>query len=303
MPKTAFLFALLMSCFPATPAGQGVRAADVMNELDKALAPISSPLPEPEREPAAGIPETAAAELPPARSGFAAPAHFFQTPAVRVRVTARRHAVLSSQVSGRIEEVTVRDGERFAKGQLLIRLDAGLLEIQLARTKAAFRRQEMLYVMVKELGDLQSKGEVEVEASKMEMEQARADMLAMEKILSRTTISAPFSGRAADILVKENQYVSEGQPMLEILDDSTLELEFIISSHWLRWFAPGHAFKVKIDETGKEYAAVLERLGGKIDPLSQSVKAYARLVDPVPELMEGMSGEAAIIPEAEAAVE
>ena len=215
-------------------------------------------------------------------------------PSVRVRVSARSHAVLSSQTSGRIVKVAVRDGERFREGDVLVRLDDSLIRLQAARSRAAYRRQETIHGMIKELAELGTKGEAEVEVADMDLEQARAEMESMALVLSRTTVTAPFSGRVADVFAKESQYVAEGQPLLEILDDSTLELEFIVSSHWLRWFRPGHRFEVTVEETGKTYQAVLQRLGGKVDPLSQSVKAYADLVEPAPELMEGMSGAAAI---------
>lgn len=218
------------------------------------------------------------------------------TPAVRIRVTAQRHTILSSQSAGRIEEIAVRDGDRFVKDQLLVRLDSTLLNHQLERTNAAFKRQELLYRMTKELGELQSKGEIEVEVSRLEMAQVRADLMVMEKMLSRTLVTAPFSGRVAEVFAREKQFVNEGHPLMEILDDSTLELEFIVSSKWIRWFAPGYKFIVKVEETGREHQAVLERLGGKVDPLSQSMKAYATIIDPTPDLMEGMSGEAKITP-------
>lgn len=230
------------------------------------------------------------------------PAHLAQdeavglTPAIRVRVTARRHTILSSQSTGRIEELAVRDGDRFAAGDLLARLDSSLLEAQLERARAAHARQSAMYRMVRELADLQTKGEVEAEVARMDMEQAAAEMRAVERMVDRTRVTAPFPGRVAEVLAREMQFVSEGQPILEILDDSTLELEFLVPSRWMRWFGPGHRFDAKVEETGKSYAATVDRLGGKVDPLSQSVKVYATFLDPTPDLMEGMSGEALIVP-------
>ncbi len=217
-------------------------------------------------------------------------------PEVRVRVTAHRHAVLSSNCAGRIDELNVEDGDRFTAGQVLARIDGSLYRMQIARAQAALQRQEVLYRLARELYELQSKGEAEVEVARMEMEVARADLQAVEVLLERTAVEAPFSGRVAEVLAKEKQYVAEGTPLLEILDDSTLELEFIIPSQWIRWFKPGYRFMVTIEETGTKHEAVLERLGGKVDPLSQSLKAYASLLDLSPDLMEGMSGEAEITP-------
>ncbi len=290
------VFLVLAVAAVASPASTpGAEAPDIVSELEKALAGPSAAEPE-----SAAAPEPERPALPPASSRSvdapATPHAGGLFPAARVRVTARRHTILASQSAGRVEEVTVRDGDRFAKGQLLVRLDASLLESQIERAEALFRRQELLYETAVELHELQSKGEIEVEVAKMEMEQAKADLGMTKKLLARTRVLAPFPGRVADVFAREMQFVSEGQPPLEILDDSTLELEFIVPSKWVGWFTPGFAFDIAIEENGKTYAARLERIGGKVDPLSQSMKAYAAFVAPTPDLMEGMSGEAKISP-------
>lgn len=217
-------------------------------------------------------------------------------PELRVRITARRHTILSSQSTGRIDEITVRDGDHFREGDILVRMDDASLRLQRARAEAFLGRQEVLYRLARELADMQSKGEAEVEVARMEVEQARAELAVVDLFLSRANVAAPFPGRVADVYAREKQYIPEGTPLLEILDDSTLELEFIVPSSWVRWFRPGFRFEVSIEETGRTYAAVLERLGGKVDPLSQSMKAYATLTRSDVDLMEGMSGSALIVP-------
>ncbi len=81
-----------------------------------------------------------------------------------------------------------------------------------------------------------------------------------------------------------------GQPLLEILDDSALELEFILPSRWLVRLKPGHKFQVRIEDTGKTYPVRLDRIGAKVDPVSQTVKAVAVIDGHYPELIAGMSG-------------
>ena len=284
MFRPILLSVLLAACLTPATRIHAVDANAIVDELAKAmLLPDANHL---------------AGESPaplPAATGYAGTHHGLY-PDVRVRVTAERHTILSTKSTGRIEKITVRDGDRFEKGQLLVQQDPSLQEAQLERAKVAFQRQELLYEMIRELGELQTKGEIEVQVARMEMELARTEMTATKLFLDRTRVTAPFSGRVADVFVREEQFMGEGQPLLEILDDSTLALEFIASSTWISWFTPGFNFQVVIEETGREYDAVLDRIGGKVDPLSQSMKAYARLVDPGDDLMEGMSGAARIVP-------
>jgi hypothetical protein len=68
-----------------------------------------------------------------------------------------------------------------------------------------------------------------------------------------------------------------GQALLDILDDSALELEFLVPSRWLSWLQQGTEFQVRIDETGKTYPAKVQRLAARVDPVSQSIKVNAAI--------------------------
>ncbi len=217
-------------------------------------------------------------------------------PEIRVKVTSPRHTTLSSQAAGKIDSLVVRDGMTFTENQVLLTMDPTFERIQCNKARANLDRQQLLYEMTRDLVELGTRGEVELEIIGADIRQAEADVAYCEARLERMEIKAPFSGRAGPVYVRELQVVAEGQPLFEIIDESAMELEFIVSSSWLRWFTPGTPFEVRIEELDKRYHAVLERLGGSVDPLSKSVNAYARLVDPDGQLMEGMSGEAYIVP-------
>jgi multidrug efflux pump subunit AcrA (membrane-fusion protein) len=109
-------------------------------------------------------------------------------------------------------------------------------------------------------------------------------------------VAAPFGGRVAEQKVREQQFVQAGQPLLDILDDSVLELEFLVPSVWLRWLKVGSTFEVQIDETRKTYPAKFTRVGARVDPVSQSVKVAAAISGKFPELMAGMSGKVLLNP-------
>ena len=94
--------------------------------------------------------------------------------------------------------------------------------------------------------------------------------------------------------MREQQFVLPGQLMLDILDDSALELEFIAPSRWLGWLNPGFAFRVRVDDTGKTYPARVQRVGARADPVSQTVKAVAIIDGHFSELLAGMSGRVII---------
>lgn len=220
------------------------------------------------------------------------------TPKLRVKVTAVRQTVLSSQLGGRLQEVTVRDGDSFTKGQVLAKMDCAMERAQLNRARAAVSKQNAFFQATQKLEKMKSRSPLELAAARADAAQAEAELLMTQVMVGRCEVKAPFDGRVGELMVRENQFVSEGQPLFEVLDPSELELEFIVPSHWLPWFVPEYVFSVTIDETGKAYPARLARLGGKVDAVSQSIKVYARFDSPDPSLLPGMSGEAHVTPPA-----
>ena len=213
-----------------------------------------------------------------------------EAPPIRVAVKASEEVVIASQARGMVSSLAVKDGSRFRQGDVLMALDCGVLQAQTSRAQAMARRQKLVQESNERLSRMQSKSSLEVSLSKAEAEAASAEALAMERMLAQCRIIAPFDGKVGDLMIRVNQFVSEGQPVMELLSDSRLVLEFIVPSAWVSWFVPGYAFTVTIDETGGSYQATLSYLGGRVDPVSQSIKAYAALSGPNAGLIPGMSG-------------
>jgi multidrug efflux pump subunit AcrA (membrane-fusion protein) len=150
----------------------------------------------------------------------------------------------------------------------------------------------------KRLAELNSIGKVELDLSAAEVSKNQAELEAMNTMLGKCGINAPFAGRVAEQKVREQQYVQPGQAILEIIDDSVLELEFLVPSKWLAWVKAGTRFQVDIDETRKSYPARVQRIGARVDPVSQSVKLVATIDGRFPDLISGMSGRVNMQPPA-----
>lgn len=217
---------------------------------------------------------------------------------IRAQLSPRRYTTIAAEIGAKVSRVAVAEGARFRAGQTLVAFDCSLQQAQLQKAKAVLAGAERTFSANKRLEELRSVGKVELEVSEAEVGKAKADVAANGVLLSKCAIAAPFAGRVAEQKVREQQYVQPGQPLLEILDDSVLELEFIVPSRWLAWLKPGYAFQVQIDETGKTYPAKVQRIGARVDPVSQSVKLSAAIAGQFPELIAGMSGRVALTPPA-----
>ncbi|MBF8274336.1 MAG: Efflux transporter periplasmic adaptor subunit [Magnetococcales bacterium] len=223
------------------------------------------------------------------------PGHLFQPSALRVeslrgQILPRDYTTLATELPARILQISVSEGGRFKAGDILVRLDCSLQQAQLQKARAARAAAEKIASVNAKLAEMKSMGNLEVATSVAEAAKAQAEESLWNATVSKCLLAAPFSGRVAEQKAREHQYLQAGQPILEILDDSRLEVEFIAPSSWLAWIKPGLGFVLHGDETERDHAAQVLRIGARVDPVSQSIKITGKFVGNTEGLLAGMSG-------------
>jgi len=224
------------------------------------------------------------------------PSRSMEREELRAQLSPREYTTLAAEISAKIDHIAVKEGQSFRAGQTLVSLDCSLQRAQQRRAEAELSGADEVVAANRRLAELDAIGQIELKVSLTQVEKLRAELAYVNVTLSKCSLIAPFGGRVVEQKAREQQFVQAGQPLLDILDDSTLELEFLVPSRWLGWLKAGHAFKVSIDETGLTYPARITRLGARVDPVSQSVKAAAAIDGKFPDLIAGMSGHLLLTP-------
>jgi RND family efflux transporter MFP subunit len=211
-------------------------------------------------------------------------------PELRAQLTPRRYTTLAAEIGARIERLSASEGAPMREGDVLVRFDCSLQKAQQDRARTSLDAAEKLLATQRRLVELGATGRQEVDQAEAEVGKTRAELRQIDVTLGKCEIPAPFSGRVAELKVREQQYVQPGQALLEVLDDSVLEVEFIMPSRWLQSVRVGSTVRIAVDETGKTYPARVLRLGARVDPVSQSIKVIAAIDGRHAELIAGMSG-------------
>lgn len=209
---------------------------------------------------------------------------------IRAKLSPVRYAVISAEVGAKVEKLPFAEGARFRAGDALVVFESAVYRAQADKARAQADSAERIVTAYRRLAEQGSVGQLELLSAEARAAEAKADKELTQVMLSKCTVSVPFAGRVGELRVREQQYVQSGQPLIEVIDDSTLELEFITTSASLAWLRVGQKFSVKIDETGKSYEAELTRIGAKVDPVSQTIKLAASIRAGQADLLAGMSG-------------
>lgn len=203
-----------------------------------------------------------------------------------------QQAVLSSEIAARITRLSVREGERFRKGDPLVEFDCRGYQFAQQAAKAALDRFQAKLTAEDALAARRSSGALEVVTARADVEKARADHRAASLAVEHCVIAAPYDGRIVDLKAHAFETVAQHTPLLTILDDSRPEIALVVPAAWLVWLKPGEPFSLIIDETRLSYTGRIVRLGAQIDPVSQTATVYGETDDRERTLMPGMSGNA-----------
>ena len=203
-----------------------------------------------------------------------------------------REAVISSQIDGRIVSLPVEAGDCFKKGQLLVELDCRIFNAELQKAKMDLEAADETHGAKLRLKEFGSVSDLDVAISSAKKKRAQAEVLLKETRVKMCCIESPFSGRVIKRMANPYENVTPDNPILEILDDKQLKLHLLVPSSWLQWLRKKCKFSVRIDETGKEYQAVVTGLGARVNPVNQTLEVEAAFIKNHSELLAGMSGTA-----------
>lgn len=203
---------------------------------------------------------------------------------------------LGAGVSAKIEAMPFKAGQSFSKGQPLVVFDCARQLADLRGAKASLGKVASFYQGKKRLKSRGAAGSQEVREAAADVATARATVDGLQEVIGLCKINAPFNGRVVERHAETHEIPATSAPILTVVDDSSLELDLIVPSTWLRWVQKGTSFDFAVDELGKSYKARVDRLGAKVDAVSQTIKITGVFASRPGNVLAGMSGTAKFAP-------
>lgn len=209
-------------------------------------------------------------------------------------ISARNHIEVSSEVAGRVTKIYFESGQPVKAGDVLVQLDDS---IELAEKK---RSAAQLAYSQKELVRLRSLVSVGVSQSKLdavqlELDVASHDVEALDSVIEKKLITAPFDGVLGIRKVYLGQTIAPTESIVSLSDTSTLYVNFSIPERFFERVSLGGSVSVKPHALG---GAILNGTITSIDPQVESnehmLNIQASLSDPSGSLLHGMFAEVTI---------
>lgn len=219
-------------------------------------------------------------------------AQSFKEETIQTVLASPQNATISSPIRAKIAQLDLYNGDTFEAGQNLIRFDCSIEESQLGQARAKLEAAQATLEAREKLNELESISELDIKLGRAEKLSAEASVAEFTARVGQCDFKAPFKGRITERLANPHEFAESSQPLIRIASLERLQAQILVPSLWLSWLDVGSELTLKIMETNGSYPARIIRVGGEIDPVSQSIPVVAQMEQDHDELLPGMSGAA-----------
>lgn len=216
-----------------------------------------------------------------------------------------RKVVVAAEVPGQVVSVEVGEHTPVEQGDVLLRLDAALLEAAAMRSRATLLRAQSLDRLarseLRRQRDLSRRGvtsaadldraESEARSTSAQVAEARAVLNDAETRLAKTQIRAPFEGVVSNLDLDPGAYLQPGQPVVEIVDLSEIEIEVGVSGGDILALTVGDPVELRVQALpGERFAGRIASLGRTADAITRKYPVPVVVANDDLRLLPGMLG-------------
>ncbi len=142
------------------------------------------------------------------------------------RVESTRRAEVSFRVPGRVIELSVEEGQRVERGEIIAELDPTDYQLVVDDRQATMFRAKKDFERAKPLAEKGFLPKKVFDQREADFKSANAKLRIAKQNLNYTTLKAPFGGEISRRLVENGEDVVAKQPVVELRDLSALEVKF-----------------------------------------------------------------------------
>ena len=221
---------------------------------------------------------------------------------------------LITEVSGKIlsGSIPLKEGQRFAKGTLLFKIDNTEAKLRLQASKSNFLKDIAsilpdLKIDYSESYDAWQEyfNSIDVEKPLPELPKYKNNKektyLATKNIfnayytiksnevnLNKHNVYAPFSGTIAQVQLQVGSYANPGSKVAKVSKSSNLELKVAVEPNDIRWVKQGSTVDVTTEDESQKWKGRVIRIGDILNTNTQALDVFIQLTPSKDKIYEGM---------------
>lgn len=185
---------------------------------------------------------------------------------------------VSSETSGRVNEVLFKDGDRIEQGALLFRLDNSLLTAMVADAKAKLKLAQANYDRINKLRTSGNAAQSTMDQAVSELAVAQSALDLVTTQYEKQSIKAPFPGVLGFRTISPGAYVTAGTPLVNLEKIDRLKVTFSIPEIYLARLAVGQRIEIMVDALpDSRFEGEITAIDPAIDINGRAIKVRASL--------------------------
>jgi HlyD family secretion protein len=182
---------------------------------------------------------------------------------------------------GRIETLSVREGDTVAVGAPLFTLDAEMQQADVAVAQATLTNAQTEFARAKALRESATGTQKALDDAEASLRSAEARFASAQTRLSRRQVFSPGAGTIQQIYYRPGETVSAGRPVLALLPPGNIKMRFFVAEPMLAKIALGDSVRVRCDGCKEEIVAkvsFISRTSEFTPPVIYSLEERHKLV-------------------------
>ena len=192
---------------------------------------------------------------------------------IQGNVTTKNLLVVTPEFNGILTNVFVKEGQQVSKGQLLAKIDDGGLSQQLAQLEIQANLAKTTFERQKRLWDQNIGSEIQYLQAKSSYESQAEAVNQLKQQISKTNVTAPFTGTIDDVITEQGSVVMAGQSQLmRIVNLDNMYIETDVPESYIGSITKGKDVIVDFPILGKTIETKVRQAGDYINPANRTFK-------------------------------
>ncbi len=196
---------------------------------------------------------------------------------------------LGAEIEGTVVRIAAENGANVKAGDLLVEFDTSVEVSQLAAAEARSELARVNLERTTELWARQAISRSEFDAASAAFKQSGAEVAALQAIIARKQVRAPFDGRVGIRHVNLGQYVPRGAALLPLQRLNPIYVNFSIPQRHLPALSLGQKVALRVDAFAeRSFEATVTAINPEVDPATRNVTVQATVDNTGEALRAGM---------------
>lgn len=190
-------------------------------------------------------------------------------------ILANESIALRSEISGKIEKIYFKEGQKVKKGDLILSINDDEIVAQVERLKYTQQLNEGIEYRQRQLLEKEAISREEYDIALTTLKTTGSDLKEREARLAKHKIHAPFDGIIGLRQVSEGSYISPSDLVANLYNIDPIKIEFSVPGKYTPLVDIGDKINFTVEASSSVFEGTIYAMEPKIDPQTRTLSIRA----------------------------